>query len=101
MPRTAAKPLDVKTIEALKKREKPYRVSDGSGLLLEVKTTGAKVWLCRVSVDGKRRDTGLGGFPAVSLREARQRAADARKLAESGRDPVEARETEAAARRAA
>ena len=42
MPRTAAKPLDVKTIEALKKRAKPYRVSDGGGLLLEVSTAEQK-----------------------------------------------------------
>ena len=101
MPRPAAKPLDVKTIEALKKREKPYRVSDGGGLLLEVKPSGAKVWFCRLTVDGQRRDMGLGGFPAVSLREARQKAADARKLAEAGRDPIAAREAEEAARKAA
>ena len=101
MPRTAAKPLDVKTIDALKKRPKPYRVSDGGGLLLEVRTTGAKLWFCRVTVDGKRRDMGLGGYPAVSLREARQRAADARKLAETGKDPIAERDAEAEARKAA
>lgn len=101
MPRTAAKPLDVKTIEALKKGPKPYRVSDGGGLLLEVKTSGAKVWLCRLTVDGKRREMGLGGFPAVTLREARQRAANARKLAEAGQDPITVREAEAEGRKAA
>lgn len=101
MPRTAAKPLDVKTIEALKKRAKPYRVSDGGGLLLEVKTTGAKVWFCRLTVDGKRRDMGLGGFPAVSLREARQKATNARKLAGVGKDPIVERDAEAEARKAA
>lgn len=101
MPRTAAKPLAVKTIEALPKRAKPYRVSDGGGLLLEVKPSGAKVGLCRVTVDGKRRDMGLGGFPAVSLRQARQKAADARKMAETGQDPIETREAGAEARKAA
>lgn len=101
MPRTAAKPLDVKTIEALRKRATPYRVSDGGGLLLEVKPSGAKVWFCRLTVDGKRRDMGLGGYPAVPLREARQKAADARKLAEAGQDPIAAREAEAEARKAA
>jgi hypothetical protein len=62
MPR-AANPLDVKTIDALRPRAAAYRVSDGGGLLLEVKPSGAKVWLCRLTVDGKRRDMGLGGYP--------------------------------------
>ncbi len=93
--------LDVKTIDALKPRGAPYRVSDGGGLLLEVKPSGAKIWLCRLTVDGKRRDMGLGGYPTVSLKEARERAEAARKLAERGTDPIAAREAEAAARKAA
>lgn len=59
----AAKPLDVKTLEAIKPRETTFRVSDGGGLLLEVRPTGAKVWLCRVMVAGRRRDMGLGAIP--------------------------------------
>ena len=59
------KPLDVKSIEALKAKAKTYRVSDGGGLLLEVPPSGAKVWLCRLTVAGRRRDMGLGGYPAV------------------------------------
>jgi integrase len=101
MPRAAASSLDVKTIDALKKRGRPYRVSDGGGLLLEVKPSGAKVWLCRLTVDGRRRDMGLGGYPSVSLKAARQKAADARKLAETGADPIVARGAEEAARKAA
>lgn len=101
MPRIAAKPLDVKTIDALKKRPKPYRVSDGGGLLLEVKTSGTKVWFCRLTVDGKRRDMGLGGYPTVTLKEARERAKAARRVAETGTDPIAQRDADAAARLAA
>ncbi len=101
MPKAAAKPLDVKTIEALAKRERPYRVSDGKGLLLEVKPTGAKIWLCRVTVDGKRRDMGLGGFPAVSLKQAREAAEAASRRARAGTDPIAARAAEEAGRKAA
>ena len=85
--------LDTKTIEAAKPREAPYRLSDGGGLLLLVKPTGAKVWLARLSVTGKRRDMGLGGYPAVTLKEAREKAAAARKQATGGVDPIDARET--------
>jgi hypothetical protein len=71
--------LDAKTIEAAKPRARKYRLSDGGkrGLLLEVKPSGAKVWLCRVTVAGKRRDHGLGGFPTVSLAQARDKALEA------------------------
>jgi integrase len=93
--------LDVKTIEALKPRAAVYRVSDGGGLLLEVKPSGAKVWLCRLTVDGKRRDMGLGGYPAVSLKDARGAARKACELARKGADPIAARDAEAAARKAA
>ena len=85
--------LDARTIDAAKPREAPYRLSDGGGLLLLVKPSGAKVWLARVSVGGKRRDMGLGGFPTVTLKEAREKAAAARKQASEGADPIEARDT--------
>jgi integrase len=96
--------LDTKTVEAAAKRDMPYRLSDGGGLLLEVRPTGAKVWLCRLTVHGRRRDMGLGGFPTVSLKEARARALAARQLAERGEDPIAERgrlAREAEARRAA
>src|SRR4051794_2574138 len=97
----AGKPLDVKGLDALKPRASTYRVSDGGGLLLEVRPSGAKVWLCRLTVDGRRRDMGLGGYPAVSLRDARMAARVAREKAAAGIDPITAREREAEARKAA
>jgi integrase len=100
MPR-AANPLDVKTIDALRPRAAAYRVSDGGGLLLEVKPSGAKVWLCRLTVNGKRRDMGLGGYPAVTLKAAREAARKARALAGAGTDPISQRSADAAARRTA
>src|SRR5947209_2239917 len=66
--------LDVRTIEATKPRKMAYRLSDGGSLLLLVKPSGVKVWVARVTVNGKRRDVGLGGFPTVSLRDARESA---------------------------
>lgn len=48
-------------LTALKvKSAKPGRHADGEGLYLLVKPTGAKSWLLRIQMDGKRRDVGLG-----------------------------------------
>jgi integrase len=80
--------LDARTIEAAKPRAGAYRLSDGGGLLMVIKPSGAKVWIARVSVAGRRRDMGLGGFPTVSLRQAREKAAAARKLTLDGLDPI-------------
>ncbi|WP_165943413.1 tyrosine-type recombinase/integrase [Roseicella aquatilis] len=90
--------LDVKGIDALKPRASTYRVSDGGGLLLEVRPTGAKVWLCRLTVAGKRRDMGLGGYPAVSLKNARAAAVAAREAALGGDDPILARKRQVKAK---
>jgi integrase len=93
--------LDVKTLDALKPREKAFRVSDGGGLLLDVRPTGAKVWLVRLTVGGKRRDMGLGGYPLVSLKSARQEAEKARRLAADGADPIGLRVARIAAEKTA
>ena len=93
--------LDVKTLEAAKPRATKYRLSDGGGLLLEIAPSGAKVWLARVTVAGKRRDMGLGPWPAVTLAQARQKALAARREALGGADPVKARRAAAKALEAA
>jgi integrase len=83
--------LDARTVDAAKPRARRYRLSDGGGLLLEVHPTGAKVWVCRLTIGGKRRDMGLGSYPAVSLKAARMAARVARETAARGDDPIEAR----------
>ena len=90
------KSLDVKTLDALKPREATFRVSDGEGLLLEVRPTGAKVWLCRLTVNGKRRDMGLGGYPETTLKAAREKALAARRQAKEGVDSIARRDALAA-----
>ena len=64
------------------------KYGDGHGLLLWVKPSGAKSWVQRLWVQGKRRDIGLGGFDLVSLAEAREQAVSNRKLARAGGDPL-------------
>ena len=73
------------------------RRGDGNGLYLFVQPTGSRNWVQRIVIRGRRRDLGLGGFPLVSLREARELAFTNRKVARSGGDPVaEKRRTEPA-----
>jgi integrase len=93
-----SKVLDVKTLAALKPEDATYRRSDGEGLMIEVRPTGTKIWIVRLTVDGKRRDMGLGGFPAVSLADARAAAKAAKQKAADGTDPIELRSTERAQR---
>ena len=53
------------------------RYSDGAyGLILQVKGQGARQWLQRLTLNGRRREFGLGGTREVSLSEARIRAAE-------------------------
>lgn len=68
---------------------------DGAGLYLRVKPTGAKSWVLRVQFQGRRTDIGLGGYPAdLSLSEAREKAAQLRKVARQGKDAREERDRE-------
>jgi hypothetical protein len=66
----------------------PGRYSDGDGLHLFIGKKGRKSWVQRITVDSRRRDIGLGGYPTVSLAQARKRASDNREAIGNGRDPV-------------
>ena len=64
---------------------------DGQGLFLRVDKSGARRWVQRIVIKGKRREIGLGALPLVSLAEAREKALENRKLARAGGDPLKAR----------
>jgi integrase len=66
----------------------PAVLHDGGGLYLRVSGTGAKSWVFRFQLGGKRRDMGLGPYPGFSLAEARGRAAQHRKQRHDGIDPL-------------
>ena len=72
----------------------PGRYADGNGLYLVVDPSGAKRWVLRTVVRGKRRDIGLGGLRVVPLAEAREQALAYRKLARNGGDPLAERRKE-------
>jgi len=67
---------------------------DGGGLRLVVSKTGAKKWVFRFTVNGKRREMGLGSISETDLGDARDLARIYRKKAKKGIDPIEYREQE-------
>jgi hypothetical protein len=83
------------------KAQGPAVLHDGGGLYLRVSAAGAKSWVFRFQLDGKRRDMGLGPYPDISLAEARAKATAHRKQRHEGVDPIEAKETERRAQRVA
>ncbi len=66
----------------------PGRYQDGTGLYLQVKPTGSKAWVQRLTIRGKRRDLGLGSALRVTLAQARKAAFANWCEARGGGDPT-------------
>ena len=81
-PDNALTPLFVRNVS------RAGRYCDGQGLYLEVRPSGSRGWIQRLTIRGRRAELGLGGFPLVSLKEAREKAFANRKLAREGGDPL-------------
>jgi integrase len=80
----------------VRQMQRPGRYADGHGLYLVVDPSGAKRWVQRIIIRGKRCDMGLGSAALVTLAEAREKALANRKMARAGGDPLRAkREAEA------
>jgi hypothetical protein len=72
--------------------EKPYKLSDGNGLALLIQPQGGRLWRFRYHFDGREKMLSLGGFPDVTLAQARERRDAARRLLADGIDPARQRE---------
>jgi hypothetical protein len=70
--------LTASKLGTIRAGSKVITLEDGNGLRFRVQPSGSKQWIFRRMVDGKRVETGLGGYPAVSLNEARAKAANLR-----------------------
>ncbi|HUL41478.1 MAG TPA: integrase arm-type DNA-binding domain-containing protein, partial [Burkholderiales bacterium] len=78
---------DIKVRQA-KAKAKPYKLADAQGLYLYISTTSAKSWRYDYRHSGKRFTLTHGPYPQVSLNEARERHALARKTLERGENPA-------------
>ena len=86
---------------AAKPQDKDYKISDGEGLSLLVKTDGVKRWMFDYRLDGKRNTFGFGTYPDTTLENARRQAEAARQQIAEGIDPGEIRKQEKAAKQLA
>lgn len=76
------------TAQSVRATKTPGKIYDGGGLFLLVQPSGSKSWVLRTTINGNRRDIGLGGYPLVSLAQARASALDYRRIARQGGDPT-------------
>jgi integrase len=81
-------------IRAAKPSEKPYKLSDGGGLHLEVRPNGARLWRYRYRLGGKENMFAMGVYDEVSLAEAREARDAARKLVKHGVHPSHKRRSD-------
>lgn len=78
-----------------------HAVGGVSGLYLQITPSGARSWIRRTTIGGKRRDLGLGGYPDIGLAQAREGAREAKDKVWRGIDPIEERKATKAALAAA
>lgn len=91
-------PLTVTAIRKAKPADKARKLFDGGGLYLEVSPSGGRWWRLKYRYGGKEKRLSLGVYPDVSLRDARERRDEARKLLANDIDPSEHRQAQKAAK---
>ncbi|TWI12719.1 tyrosine-type recombinase/integrase [Aerolutibacter ruishenii] len=90
-------PLSDVAVRKAKPTGKVQRLFDGFGLYLEISPTGAKLWRQKYRFGGKEKRLAHGTYPEVTLAQARERLAAARKLLAAGVDPADHKRAEKAA----
>ena len=74
-------------IRNVRPKEKPYRIFDGEGLYLEVSPAGGKLWRMKYRFGGKEKRLSFGTYPVITLKEARTKREEAKRLLYEGKDP--------------
>jgi integrase len=88
----ASQKLTDATAKQASAKDKDYKLSDGGGLYLLVKTNGSKCWRYAYRFDGKQKTLALGIYPAVTLKNARDAMAKAKEILSTGTDPGRAKQ---------
>ena len=84
-------PLTDIACKGAKPNNKPRKLADTNGLYLEVMPNGSKYWRLKYRFAGKEKHLAIGVYPEVSLSEAREKRAQARKLLAGNIDPSQAK----------
>lgn len=79
--------LNDSKIRAATFKVKPYKLSDGKGLVLLVHPNGSKYWRFNYRFAGKAKSLSIGTYPGVSLAKAREKRKDAKNLLRDQIDP--------------
>jgi integrase len=74
-------------------KQKPFKMTDGDGLYLEVMPNGSKCWRMKYRIHGKEKRLALGVYPVISLADAREGRQRAKKLLAQGIDPSDAKKS--------
>lgn len=92
--------LTATRINNAKPKDRPYKLTDGGGLVLAVLPGGAKTWRYQYSLLGKRSWVTIGRYPEIGVSDARDRHAEYRGMVEKGIDPARAKQEDKAQRKA-
>jgi integrase len=90
-------PLTDTAIKNTKPADKPFKLADEKGLFLLVHPNGGRYWRLKYRFDGKQKGLAFGVYPDISLKDARERRDEARKLLANGIDPGEVKKAQKAA----
>jgi integrase len=83
-----ARTINRLSARAVSTTDKPGMLADGGGLYLQITASGAKTWIYRFTMFGKKRDMGLGSLNTISLSAAREVSAECRVFVRDGIDPI-------------
>ncbi|MEB7898764.1 tyrosine-type recombinase/integrase [Raoultella ornithinolytica] len=86
--------LTARQVDTSRPKDKPYKLSDGGGLYLLVNSNGSRYWRLKYRIAGKEKLLALGVYPDITLAEARQKRADAKKILVAGGDPGQEKQEE-------
>ena len=75
----------------IKNLSEPGRYSDGNGLFFRIKGSKSRNWLYRFTINGNMREIGLGTYPSIPLKKARELANECRVDVANDIDPIEKR----------
>ncbi len=74
-------------LNSFKPEKKPYKKTDGNGLVMIINPNGSKWWRFNFRFEGKQKTLSMGVYPDVGLADARDKVHEARKLIAQGIDP--------------
>jgi len=77
------------SIKQAKPKDKQYKLTDGEGMYLRVYPNGSKYWQLQFRFEGRQKILSFGVWPDISLKEARDKRFEAKKIIKEGINPIE------------